>query len=185
MKPPEFNYDDKTLRESPQNPEGLRQFILHLEDKLDQSLDASTQVSILGEIGVYLRILGQFDQAEDKFLKCLELIKSNSLGAKKEVQQKIRLAHVYQWKGDFQKSNQIFEKILSQCHHDLDAGTYLDFALQHAGKNLFDQEKYQAALECFTKALKVREGKNSPEDQIVSTHRAIQETKRRLGKESK
>ncbi len=181
MKLPNFGYDGQTLREVVQDAEGLRSYIADLETQLQQSKDPVKQASLLGEIGTYLRSLGDLDQAEQKLKSALALIETHALGSQRQAQQMIRLAHVYQWKKDFAQSNALFEQVISLCQEDRYAKAYLDFALQHAGKNFFDQERWSEALVCFQKALELRIEKASPQDQIESTEKAIAETKRRMG----
>ena len=178
---PELLYDEQTLRDYSNDPEAVRAFLVDLKTQFEASSDISQQVSLLGEMGVYLRVLGELDTAEAKLQEALRLIEENGLGLKKDVQQKIRLAHVYQWQKNFTKSDAFFVEILSICRSDEDAEVYLDFALQHAGKNFFDQERYAEALECFSKTLTLREGRKAPPDQIESTQQALREVKRRLG----
>jgi hypothetical protein len=49
---------------------------------------------------------------------------------KYETQQKIRLAHVYQWKKDFIKSTKMFSDIIESCRKNPELNVYLSFALQ-------------------------------------------------------
>ncbi len=88
--------------------------------------------------------------------------------------------HVLQWKKDFKGSGEFFKEVLQICRSNGDAEEYLDFALQYAGKNLFDQNKYSEALILFEETLIIRQHKKSPQDQIDSTLLAIQVTKTRL-----
>ena len=181
MEKPLFNYDNHSLREIPQDPEALKQFILELKMKLKSSTSTLATVQLLGEVGVHLRILLELNEAEEALLKAIELINNHNLDVKTRIQQEIRLAHVYQWKKDFQKSNKIFEQVIENCYNNIEAQSYLDFALQHCGKNFFDQTRYQEALDCFKKSLLIRIEKKSPVDQIASTQQALRETKKRLG----
>jgi hypothetical protein len=57
------------------------------------------------------------------------------------ISQQIRLAHVYQWKKNFNLSNMMFEEILKTCEREEGLGALIDFSWQHAGKNYFDQQK--------------------------------------------
>jgi hypothetical protein len=58
--------------------------------------------------------------------------------------------------------------------------TFLAFALQHAGKNLFDQEQFQEALSMFVEALELRTQIMAPAEQIYSTEFSIKVTKSKL-----
>jgi len=179
MKPPILISDERSLREKPQIPSEVRDYIAYLESQLLGAVDPMKQVSLLGEIGSYLRILEDLTLAEEKIQLAMNLIETHKLGAQVEIQQKIRLAHIYQWKQDFEKSNTLFNEIIAFCRESSEAQKYLHFALQHAGKNFFDQQRYAEALTCFIEALKIRRERNAPLDQIESTKRAIEETKRR------
>lgn len=177
---PEFLYDEKTLREIPKNPSHLRAYIAKLDESLSGITDNAVRVSILGEMGTHLRSLGEMEQAEQKLEEALSLVFTHKLGVRKEIQQKIRLAHVLQWKGQFERSNVLFDEILSTCESDAEAEFYLPFALQHAGKNFFDQERYDEALALFERALTLRRQNGAPADQVESSEKALAETQRRL-----
>jgi len=175
VKAPEFILNEN-FRLVPKDPVELRKYVEVLKNSLAEANEPHKRVSLLGELGVYLRTLDQFDEAEKYLLKAIQIISSENLGTAKEMQQKIRLAHVWQEKKDFNKSDQLFAETIQVCRENPTANPYLDFALQHAGKNYFDQGQYQLALEYFSEALSIRLKKNSPRDQIESSRAAIKKT---------
>lgn len=175
LKRPEFVLNEN-LRFVPKDPSILQTHVEDLKKNLEQITEPKDRVSLFGEIGVYLRQLNSFQEAETYLQNALELIAQNNLGIAKEVQQKIRLAHVWQDMNAFNKSNTLFAEIIHVCRSNTEASPYLDFALQHAGKNEFDQGRYQSALAHFREALELRLLKNSAADQIESTRAAIQRT---------
>lgn len=169
---PEFILN-KNLRFIPKDPAALKAYVEKLRFKLGGAQDIGETVSLLGEIGSYLRSLNLFDQAEESISKALQLIALNEMGLRREIQNKIRLAHVFQDKKDFKQSSLIFREVVSSCRTDSDVAPLLHFALQHAGKNYFDQGQYQNALEYFEETLKLRTESSAPSDQIESTLSAI------------
>ncbi len=178
-KKPEFVLN-QNLRFVPKDAVAVKNYINLLKQNLDEMIEPLERVNLFGEIGVYLRSLDQFDEAENYLLEALKIIATNDLGIPKEVQQKIRLAHVWQEKKEFNKSNNLFAEVIKTCRNDIDAGTYIDFALQHAGKNCFDQGQFRLALDCFSEALDIRTRKNSPPDQVESSQAAIRRTQELL-----
>lgn len=174
-------YFDESLRDVPTDPEGLRSYTRELEQSLLVTTNFEQRAKFLGELGVHLRTLGELDQAEKCLRESLGIIEDRNLGLKKEIQQKIRLAHVLQWKRNFKKSHELFDEIISICRAHDEVSGYLDFAFQHAGKNLFDQKKYKEALVFFEEAFKLRKKKQAPQDQIDSTLMAIERTRSLLG----
>lgn len=169
---PEFVLN-KDLRFIPKDPESLRLHIEGLKRDLERAQDLNKQVSLLGDIGVYLRSLDLFDEAESSIKKALQLIAENKMGISKEIQNKIRLAHVYQEKMDFKLSSSLFDEIIKTCRTSSEAESYLHFALQHAGKNCFDQGQYQKARDFFEETLKIRKAISAPQDQLESTQMAL------------
>lgn len=165
------------LRDVPCDPEGLKQYISELTESLTNTTDVKTQVRLLGEMGVHLRSLLDLESAKSKLLEAFKIIHENQLGLKLEIQQKIRLAHVLQWQSLYDESNILFQKIISVCRTDESANVYLDFALQHSGKNLFEQKRYSEALSQFEEAMDLRVKRKAPADQIESTQFAIAKTK--------
>ena len=175
LKKPEF-YFDENLRDIPVDLVETRLYISQLKELLHTQLEPQKRVSTLGEIGVYLRSIGDLEAAEHILKTALREIKQHSLGLETEIQQKIRLAHVLQWKKDFTKSTSIFDEIIRICQSSPEAEPYLDFAWQHAGKNYFDQQLYQEARQAFENALQLRKKRNAPNDQIESSQSALKRT---------
>lgn len=170
-------YFDENLRDVAVDPAGLRGYVQELQQSLLTVSDQLQRVRIQGEMGVYLRILGDLGRAEDFLREALQIVQNNNMGIRLEVQQKIRLAHVYQWQKNFEKSNQLFAEVIGLCRTRDEAQFYLDFALQHAGKNHFEQRDFSKALSCFQEALDLRINKKAPQEQIESTQLALQRTK--------
>lgn len=178
MKKPEF-YLDERLRFRPHNLDHLNEYIQFLHEGLKALQEPSEIVRALGELGVHLRSADRFTEAEAALQKALEIITEKSLGPGPEVQQKLRLAHVYQEERKFTESDRLFVECLRLCkQYHLDY--YYAFALQHHGKNLFDQKRYEEALKFFEEALELRLQSKAPQEQIDSTRVAIDRTRELL-----
>ena len=177
-------YFDENLRDIPKDPEGLREYTNELKRSLSDTDSPLQRVRLLGELGVHRRTLGDLQEAESILKEALQIIQENKLGIKWEIQQKIRLAHVLQWLRDFKRSDALFSEIIGVCRTHNDAAVYLDFALQHAGKNFFDQHKLDEALILFEETMSLRLKRKAPQDQIESTAIAIETTKRKINAHS-
>jgi tetratricopeptide (TPR) repeat protein len=177
---PVFLTDEETLHEYAQNPQALERYIEILKNEIKMAVEPIDKVRRLGETGVYLRSAGRLEEAEIYLLQALAIIETYELGLKIETQQKIRLAHVYQWQKNFTGSDELFEEVINTCRKHAEANSYLPFALQHAGKNYFDQHQYKKALAYFEEALKLRTERASSADQILSTETALRVTRNRL-----
>lgn len=178
MVKPEF-FLDLNLRFRPVDLVHLNEYIQFLHDQLKTLHEPRELVRTLGELGVHLRSADRFTEAESALIKALEIIAEAKLGVAAEIQQKIRLAHVYQEQKDFVRSNALFDECLAVCQKEkLDH--YYPFALQHQGKNMFDQKRYAEALGFFERALKLRLGMGVPQEQIQSTEQAIERTRELL-----
>lgn len=176
-------YFDTNLRDVSKDPEGLRDYTVELEQFIKFATETQQRIRLLGELGVHLRTLGELDRAEHSLRNALQIIQEHGLSIKWEIQQKIRLAHVLQWQRVFKQSNNLFGEIINTCRSNADASEYLDFALQHAAKNFFDQSRLKEALVFFEEALALRLKKQAPQDQIESTLLAIERTKSLLGEQ--
>lgn len=169
-----YTIDPDTLREIPNNPDEMRELLQHHRQQAeDDAIDLIERTQSAGLAGTYARILRELDLAVKLFTGAITLADAADNDRLGYIN-RIRLAHAYQWQGEFEKSNAIFTKLLANPMQ-----SYEDFVLQHAGKNAFDQQDYELALDYFQKALVLREA-NGNDELINSTKLAITATKRRL-----
>jgi tetratricopeptide (TPR) repeat protein len=160
------------LREIPNNPEQMRHAVSFLREQLRESgMTPAERARTLGLLGSLCRMLGDYDDAGIWLTEALSLSEEcGNIGA--AVTNRIRLAHLAQWRGDFEESTSAFTELTVICRSTPELLSRLDFALQHAGKNLFDQGRHQEALPLFEEALALRERKGDAE-LIASTRYAL------------
>lgn len=174
MKEYDLDYHfDENLHEVADSPGDMEVYVHEKKIALSVIQNPLERVKTLGEIGVYLRILRQLDEARDYLLKALEMIERHNMDLKVKVSCQIRLAHVYQWQGRFELSNPIFES-LQEIARTTDLNHLNDFIWQHSGKNQYDQMNWPQAMKCFERALALREGRSAPADQLQSSRMSIQ-----------
>jgi tetratricopeptide (TPR) repeat protein len=172
-----LNYSFNTdLREVPENKEQMLAYVCASKNKLESTREPSERVKILGEMGSYLRILENLDQAEEFLNEAMSLIDEHDLGIKLWVQNGIRLAHIYQWQGRYELAEQMFYDLEEMCELKKEVSEYLHFVLQHIGKFNFQVGSFDEALECFKEALALRE-KSGDQSLIDSSMYAIAMTK--------
>lgn len=149
-----FHINDD-LRDVPDDPEDMARAIAFLDDRLRIEQSDAERRSLFGLIGVLSRMTGDLDRAESALQSALRLaIDEHDRAA--IVQSQIRLAHVFQWQQRFVEADTLYVATIEMCSSDDALGHYLDFALQHYGKSLFDQRSYEAASRAFEKALHLR-----------------------------
>lgn len=173
-----FHFDEE-LRDVPDDPDGMEKavdFLLTASRHAD--LEDAELVSIYGWLGVFCRMLGDLTPARRFTLQAIAL--ADEIGDKQaSIQNHIRLANVLQWQGDFTAADLMYESLVLQCGLEEDLQQYLDFALQHFGKSLFDQGRYREAAGMFQQALDLRLA-GGKEDLITSARHALGVTLRRL-----
>lgn len=169
--------EDENLKSIPVDPVGLRKYVIELLSKLSSVKQHARRARILGEAGVHLRCLGDLKEAEQVLREALRIVNEEQLGLRREIQQKIRLAHVLQYQKQFKASDKLFNEIMDACRVNEECVELLDVALHLAGKNLFDQNRFNEALPLFEEALELRLKREASEDQIKSTRQAIARTK--------
>ncbi|HMN68827.1 MAG TPA: tetratricopeptide repeat protein [Bdellovibrionales bacterium] len=177
---PRFLVDEITLREIPEDPDHLRDYIGELERRLEGEADVAERARLLGEVGAWLRVAGRLELAEERVREALKLAPQVSLGIAFEVQQKIRLGHILQWRREFALSDGLFKEAIAVCEKDTGARSFLDFAYQHAGKNFFDQGRFPEAVDMFGRALELRKKRKAPRELITSSKRGLKAAKRKL-----
>jgi tetratricopeptide (TPR) repeat protein len=180
---PDLTYHfDSNLRDIPNSPEDMRAHIATLEAELSTTPppDTETQLRLLGTIGVYARMLDDLTKAEHNLLAALSLAQQTN-NRSSYVANSLRLAHVLQWQQRFTEADSIFTAIIQLCRADPNLSHYLDFAYQHYGKSLFDQQRYAEAERAFNSALILRQSKDDP-SLLESTQFALETTRSWLGK---
>lgn len=169
-----YAIDPHTLRDIPNNPDDVARAVAFLQrEVMREDIELTDKLRLYGQCGSLARIIGELDIAQKMLQQAIQL--ATSLGNHQAlVVNQIRLAHVHQWRRDFDKSNAIFAGLLENIDP-----LYADFIYQHAGKNAFDQGDYKTALGYFHLALEIRMRKGDP-TLIESTHMAIHAANLRL-----
>ena len=162
----EWAFDPETLRETVDDREGLEQVRDMLTAKLNAHTDNASRARLLSLRAVVSRILGdlQMAQADGK----LALAHAEQTGELRRVAiAQARLAHVLQWRGEFEEADRLFALANSTELPDRLRATMH----QHAGKSAYDQGRYIEACNHFEKALELR--KVEDPEMIASTEMAL------------
>lgn len=149
----EFGAD---LREIPKSPQDVAMAVRDLLQEAQAECDPSARAKLFGEIGGLQRMLRDLPGAEGSLSESLQLLEYSGAPRPRIVAAKIRLAHVYQWQGRFAEADQLFGNAEDESRGFDDNGLLLSFALQHFGKSLFDQERFDEAIKRFYDAMMIR-----------------------------
>lgn len=176
-----FSFDEE-LREIPDDITDVALAIGLLRLQAKETQDLTQKTTILGQLGGWLRIMGELDEAEEILKEALTLIDGmTKVNPMRQLAARLRLAHVYQWKKDFKKSTPMFLSVLQDAQDKSMPEDLIAFIHQHLGKNFFDQSLYPEALSHFEKALEIRR-QSGDQELIKSTSWAIEQTEQRLSK---
>lgn len=169
------------LRDVPENETEMLQGIVFLKQKFNEEENSQEKAYIAGKIGMYSRITGNLQQAEE-FLR-ISIDNYRDLGnLNGEFINQLRLAHVYQYQKSYAKATDIFSNLMNITEQERRLRRMIDFVYQQFGQCLFGQGKYHEALEKFENALEIRI-KKGYKDLVSSTEDAINITKLRLSGE--
>ncbi|MBV9786744.1 MAG: hypothetical protein JOZ51_01110 [Chloroflexi bacterium] len=153
-------------------PAEMRQAIQWLSEQLTRAdLEPRQRAQAYGMCGVWARVLHDFDAAHTFLQRALDLAQQLN-DPRLLFVNRIRLAHVYQWQRQFDRSNALFADLLATSRDQPGLAAQLDFLYQHAGKNALDQQQYDRAEQYFTQALHLRRLKADPA-LIESTEQAL------------
>lgn len=153
-----FRFDER-LREVPLDPEAFAAEVDRLAGEV-AALHANPagRLAALGRLAPALRIAGRLDEAHLAATAAVEL--AERLGeARAAFVNRLRLAHVLQWQGRHDLATPLFERLVVQARAGDELAGLLDVALQHAGKDLYDQRRFAQAERCFREALEIRRRK--------------------------
>ncbi len=187
VKEPMCHIDAQTQREILVDPDSVQTWVEHLKA---QGL-AGDPMRV-----VWLRIAGRLDEAEELGWQVLRRSGGPSnaeeaAGAAlplSAVTAAIRLAHVLQWKRQFELAHTLYERALEtveavtpMCEDSAYADYLHPFAIQHQARCYFDEERYQEALDASQRAYDLRVAAGVPEDQVLSSSGLIEACRERLG----
>ncbi|SDC14225.1 hypothetical protein [Shouchella lonarensis] len=162
---------DEHLREIPNCTEEMTKGIAYLKEQLHETEDQTEQTRLLGQMGVYLRMVGSLGESCEVLKKALSHARQAQLPQRMFVNQ-LRLAHTYQWMGNFSRSNEIFARLQREVEKE-ELMHLRSFFYQHQGKNLFDQGRYIEARDCFRTALAIRREEGADEELLASSEKAL------------
>jgi tetratricopeptide (TPR) repeat protein len=164
----EWQFDPDTLREVVEGTE--RDELIDVRDQLTAKLDAATgngvRARLLSLRAVVSRILGDLDKALEDGTNALTLAEATGELRRIAIAQ-ARLAHVYQWRGEYAEADRLFTLANSTELPDRLRATMH----QHAGKCAYDQGRYIEACNHFERALELR--KEEDPDLIAHTELAL------------
>lgn len=177
----EFSYGDD-LREVPEDTHQMKKGVDWLQDKLVEigPDDNKKAAVLLTHLGGFARIMGDYDLSEKCYLDAARAFEELKM-SEQVFATKLRLAVTYQHKGNTTKSSEIYMKAIKMMKESKSQSvrSYLDFALQHYGKQKFEAKLYQEALDLFMEAMELRIIKGDL-DLISSTEFAIAKTREKL-----
>jgi hypothetical protein len=162
----EWAFDPDTLREAVDDREGLEEVRDLLTAKLNQYADNPTRARLLSLRAVVSRILGDLQKAfaDGK----LGLAHAEATGELRRIAiAQARLAHVLQWRGEFEEADRLFALANSTELPDRLRATMH----QHAGKSAYEQGRYMEACNHFEKALELRKAEDP--EMIAHTELAL------------
>ena len=155
-----FSLDD-VLRERANDRAAMSQGVGHIKECIDKESEVLKKASMLTLLGVYSRIMMELMESEESLEEALSIYKENrkkaqGLGAK------LRLAVTYCWKKEFGKADDILLGAIVKLGKTEEPILlkHLDYAYIHYGKSLFEQKRYEMALDNFVASyeLKIQKG---------------------------
>ncbi|HWB36304.1 MAG TPA: WG repeat-containing protein, partial [Rugosimonospora sp.] len=162
----EWTFDPETLREIPDDPDRLREVRDLLTTKLNSFTDNPHRARLLSLRAVVSRILGDLPKALADAK--LALAHAEATGELRRIAiAQARLAHVLQWRGEYEEADRLFALANSSELPDRLRATMH----QHAGKCAYDQGRYMEACNHFERALELR--KEEDPQLIAQTEMAL------------
>lgn len=162
---------DSYLREYPSDIKKFEKYLKLLCFQIQKSTDPEQKYKFLCEYGVLLRIHKNFDES----LHVLNEVLAYAMQSGKKtgvIQNLVRLAHVYQWQGEFKAAEQSYAQIATLIEKWEISESLRATILQHQGKLYYDQNLYTKALSYFETALFLRKKLETTQEQIDSSELA-------------
>lgn len=175
--PIEPSYDPRTLREVYPDLDAVRTRIAALRQQVRTAPDEVAELLARGELVTLLRGLGELDEALAEGRRAADRAEMTGSPPQQHLA-RLRLATVYQCRGEFAESNLLFTELLNASGQ---FGPVVEAFTQHdAGKNDYDQGHYADAGAHFARALAIREHNQLPEEQLGASRQALAAAEQRL-----
>jgi tetratricopeptide (TPR) repeat protein len=168
--PRAYRIDPETLRAVPADPKAMRRLVAALQRAAGG--DASEGARRLGEAGLFAGMLGDLTEAEGSLQRPLELAPASESQLRFAL--RMRRAMIWQWQSRHLEADREFVWLLQEA-----SPQQRSFVLQHSGKSLFEQRRYQEAHAVLTAALALREARGEP-DLVQSTRLVLTRVERAL-----
>jgi tetratricopeptide (TPR) repeat protein len=150
----EYTIDPETLREIYADPAAVESRIGELREEIRTAPDEIAELIARGDLVGLLRVSGALDDALNEGRAAVDRAEIAGTPAQQHTA-RLRLARVFQWRGDFAESNLEFTELLAAAQQ---FGPVIEaFTHQHAGKNAYDQGHWADARDHFARALALRE----------------------------
>jgi uncharacterized cupin superfamily protein/ribosomal protein S18 acetylase RimI-like enzyme len=172
---------DQDLRDVPDSLVEWTAFVEDLKVQLRDENHSDKKLMLFEHIGMAARTLLRFDEAEFYLKKAL-VLSYGYPSPGRLVQNLIRLAHLHQWKKEFDKSQMLFDQAKSIIDEKSVSEGLQAAYHQHLGKLYFDWQYYGKAQAEFAVALSIRERIAAPKDQIESSKESLKEALKRWGR---
>jgi tetratricopeptide (TPR) repeat protein len=148
-----WRFDPETLRELVDDPDQLWSVRDRLTDKVEYVERDAVRARLLSLRAVVSRVLGDLAAAVDDGREALG--HAEATGELRRIAiARARLAHVLQWRGEFEEADRLYAEADSvELPDRLRAEVR-----EHAGRSAFDQGRYLEAFNAFEEALDLRKG---------------------------
>ena len=147
---------DENLKEVPQDETEIKQGVHFLLNEIDKvaNNDSKKLIHLYKLVGGFYRIVGMLVDSENYLNKALEIAQKENEKLL-EISIQLRIASTLLEKKKYSAADKIFRKVLNFKNNDVQ-DKFRDYALQHLGKSLFDQERFKEALDLFLEAHEIR-----------------------------
>lgn len=149
-----WRVDPETLREVPEDAVAMRALLAQL--CAVSGGDEAEQARRLGEAGVYARMLGELAEADRLLQSALERVPEREESLRFTL--RLRRAIVWTWQSRHAEAEREFELLLQEAPPQVRS-----FVLQHLGKSLFEQQRFDEARAALAEALALREMRGETE----------------------
>jgi tetratricopeptide (TPR) repeat protein len=172
---------DEELRELPTDRLVFTQAIREAQKQLKQAMQDSDDVVIirlLGYLGDACRVAGRLTEAVEYLDEAVRRAQQCGI-SRAEYPNRIRLAEVHKYRGEWAVAEGMLQQVAKTLQDDPQSDLY-HFALQHWGKCLLDQQKWDEAIAILEETLAIRNQRGN-RSWIHSTEIALKRAKARGG----